>query len=238
MACATGHEVVSVQGRLTIMLGARSFDGRNRAIGLAFLISLALHAALLAVLSVLRPTHLHRANTTAAMYARLVELPSKPVPNQVFLPPAVEPKPPAIAQSARKPQPLTKPEPDVPLASQVVLKSSSTPATAQPVEAPDAGTLAQYRLSVLGAARRFKHYPDVAVQNNWQGEVEVRMVIDSSGEISGLDVRTSAGHPVLDQHALEMIERAKAIAPIPPALRGREFSVDVPVVFSLLGSGA
>jgi hypothetical protein len=42
---------------------------------------------------------------------------------------------------------------------------------------------------------------------------------------------------VLDQHALEMIERAKEMAPIPPALRGKEFTVDVPIVFSLREAG-
>jgi TonB family protein len=46
-------------------------------------------------------------------------------------------------------------------------------------------------------------------------------------------VRSSAGYPVLDQHALEMIERAKVMSPIPPALRGTEFTVEVPVIFSL-----
>lgn len=220
------------------MLDARSFDGRNHAIGLAFLISVALHAVLLAILPALRPPDRQQVNKTAPIHIRLVELPSKPVANQVLLPPAVEPKTPAIAQSIRKQQPPTTPEPDMALASRVVLKASPAPAMLEAAPAPDAGTLAQYRLLVLGAARRLKQYPSIAIQNNWQGKVEVRMAIDSGGEISGLDVRTSAGHAVLDQHALEMIQRAKALAPIPPALRGREFAVDVPVVFSLLESGA
>ena len=215
-----------------------TLEGGNRTILLAVLASLALHAALLAILPALRPTHRHQVHTTSPIHVRLFEQPSKPVADHVFLTAVAEPKPPALTQSARKPKPPTKLQPDVRLASQViVLKNSPAPATISAAQAPDAGTVAQYRLSVLGVARRFKHYPDIAVQNNWQGRVEVRMVIDSSGEISGLDVRASAGHGVLDQHALEMIERAKAIAPIPPALRGREFAVDVPVVFSLLESG-
>lgn len=100
-------------------------------------------------------------------------------------------------------------------------------------EAPDAGTLAQYRLAIISAARRYKRYPRAALDNNWQGRVEIHMVIGASGAISTLSVRTSAGHPVLDEQALEMIERAKATAQIPPALRGREFVVDIPVIFSL-----
>jgi protein TonB len=117
--------------------------------------------------------------------------------------------------------------------------STGTVATAPRVAPPasdaiDAGTLAQYRLSIISAARRFKRYPRVALDQNRQGRVEIRMVIGANGEISALRVRDSAGHEVLDQHALEMIERAKAMVQIPPALREREFTVDIPVVFSLL----
>ena len=219
-------------------LGASSFDGRNRAIGFAFLVSLALHAALLAILSALRATHHdHHVNTTAPIHVRLLELPSKPVANQVLLTTAAEPKPSVLAQPARRLLPSTKPIPDVPLASQVVLKNSPVPATIEAARAPDAGTLAQYRLSLLSAARHFKNYPDVAVENDWQGKVEIRMVIDSSGEISALAVRTSAGHSVLDRHALEIIQQAKAIAPIPLVLRGKQFVVDIPVEFLLREPG-
>src|SRR5436190_6925970 len=121
-----------------------------------------------------------------------------------------------------------------PSASIAAQAPRAAPAPAEPL---DAGTLAQYRLSLISAARRFKRYPRVALDQTWQGNVEVRMVIGPNGEISALVVRSSAGYPVLDQHALEMIERAKTMAPIPPALRGKEFTVDVPIVFSLREAG-
>jgi outer membrane biosynthesis protein TonB len=38
---------------------------------------------------------------------------------------------------------------------------------------------------------------------------------------------------VLDQQALDMIRRAKSLTPVPSALRGREVTLDVPVIFSL-----
>jgi len=98
--------------------------------------------------------------------------------------------------------------------------------------------LAQYRISLMSAARQFKRYPRAALDNNWQGRVEVRLAIAASGDIAALTVRASAGRAVLDEQALEMIERAKHVAPIPPALRGREFVVDVPVIFTLKEPGA
>ena len=85
----------------------------------------------------------------------------------------------------------------------------------------------------MSAARRFKHYPPVAIDRNWQGTAQIRVEIAANGEIAALKVRSSAGYPVLDDHALEMIERAKAIAPIPLALRGKPFFVDIPIEFLL-----
>ena len=214
-----------------------TLEGANRRILFAFLLSLALHSVLLWMFPVFRSAPYQRGNTTAPLDVRLVEPLPRPLANQVFLTAPTEPKPAAAAQSVPKRQLQTTRKPDVTLEPQVVAKSAPLAATIEPAQTLDAGTLAQYRLSVLGAARRFKSYPDVAIENSWQGKAEVRMVIDSTGEISGLEVRTSAGHAVLDQHALYIVGRAKAVAPIPPALRGRGFIVDVPVVFSL-GSGA
>ena len=228
--------VKGYEGRLITTIRALH-DDANRSIRFAFLVSLALHAALLWVLPMLRSAQYQRGSTAAPVLVRLVEPLAKPAENQVLLTPLAEPKPPAIAQFAPKRQPLARPEPVVPLAPQIVIKSLPAPLTTEPAQLPDAGTLAQYRLTILGAARRFKHYPDAAVQNNWQGKVEIRMLVGSSGEITALNLRSSAGHEVLDQHALEIVERAKSMAPIPAALRGKEFTVDVPIVFSLREAG-
>jgi len=86
---------------------------------------------------------------------------------------------------------------------------------------------------VITAARRYKRYPRIAMDNGWEGRSEVRMVIGANGMITSLTVRTGAGHEVLDKAALDMIRSAKPLIPIPSALRGREFTVDIPVVFSL-----
>jgi protein TonB len=85
----------------------------------------------------------------------------------------------------------------------------------------------------MDAARRFKRYPRIALDNNWQGRVEVRLTVAPDGALAALDVKTSAGHEVLDRQALDMIRRAKSLTPVPSALRGREVTVDVPVIFSL-----
>jgi protein TonB len=115
-----------------------------------------------------------------------------------------------------------------------VAKVEPTPAPATPsAEAFDAGSLAQYRLQIISAARKYKRYPRVAMDNNWEGDVVVRMVVGASGIIAALSVKSSSGHEVLDQQALDMFKRAKPLVQIPPALRGKEFAIELRAIYSL-----
>jgi protein TonB len=88
-------------------------------------------------------------------------------------------------------------------------------------------------LQLIGAARRYKRYPRVAMDNNWEGTAEITMMIGSNGMISSVMIKTSSGHEVLDQQALEMFKRAKPLVPIPAALRGKEFTVVLRAIYSL-----
>jgi len=241
-------------------LAAHPLERGNRAIAIAVVLSLALHAALLFVLPALREAQQRRSYTSDPILARLAPAPAAS-PTAMAAPPAFSPPStrPIAAPSAPKRPPQVRPTPEAtPVAlpnassveSETTAKDTIAPSADAPIgpfalpqvatrlpqpaaDAPDAGTLAQYRLALISAAKRFKRYPRIAVDNDWQGTVEIRIVIDASGAIATLSVRSSAGHPLLDRQALEMIERAKELALIPPALRGKEFSVDIPVVFNL-----
>ena len=136
---------------------------------------------------------------------------------------------PALAEPPRAAAPVppspsvavTKPEPPAP------------PVAAAAGEASDPLTLGQYRLAIIAAAKRYKKYPRLAIDNNWEGQAEVRMEIGADGAMGSIRIKTSSGFDSLDQQALEMIRKAKPLAPIPAALRGKGFTVDVPVLFSL-----
>ena len=99
--------------------------------------------------------------------------------------------------------------------------------------APDTGALDIYRLELMQMARKYKRYPRAAMDNNWEGRVVVRMVVGANGMISSISVATSTGHELLDKQALDMIQKAKGGVLIPPALRGREFTLEIPVIYSL-----
>ena len=111
--------------------------------------------------------------------------------------------------------------------------AAALPGAGRPGNDADTGPLAQYRLALIGAARRYKRYPAHAMDKGWQGRVEIRLVIGANGMIRSSLVKASSGYEILDNQALDMVKKAKPLAPIPAALRGREFTVDIPVIFDL-----
>ena len=145
----------------------------------------------------------------------------EPAPSVAAAPASAEPRPAAV-------EPRTIPVEQKGLA---VARPPEPPAPR--VEELDPKMVAQYRGALISAARRYKIYPRVAIDNNWEGKVQVRMVVGATGSISSLQVVASAGYEVLDAQALDMIRQAWPEAQLPANLRGREFAVDVPVIFSL-----
>ncbi len=151
-------------------------------------------------------------------------------------PRVAEPPPPAPVQQASAPPSVPAPV-NVPRAAE----AQSVPAAPAPSAAPqpdtaDRGNLDQFRMALLGAANRYKRYPAIAMEKGWAGKVEIRIIIGTNGMTQSILVKTSSGFELLDRTAIDMVTKAKPMTPIPPALRGREFTVDIPVIFSLQAS--
>ena len=213
--------------------------------------SLVLHALLLFLLPVLREAK--RQIPAAPLTARLAE-PKRPDP----VLPKVEPI--ALRPSVSRPAPVAKPLPQPVVATAVpptpvlsvepsrqapepayvapsipqapTARVEAQPAT-QAASGPDPGTIARYRLELMDLARRYKRYPRVAQDNNWEGRVELRITIGEDGALSSISVKKGAGRAVLDDEAQAMIRTAKSKATIPPALRGKAFTLEISVDFFL-----
>jgi len=168
--------------------------------------------------------------------------------------PQTLPAAPAVAPAARpalRPAPRLEPAaplaPGIPASPAASAESTSAApaptAEAEPEGGPvapsaepaaDAGSVDQYRLQLIGAAKRYKRYPRVAMDNNWEGDVVVRMVIGTDGMIASVSVKAGSGHEALDSQALEMFKRAKPLVPIPSALLGKEFILELRAIYSLM----
>jgi len=97
----------------------------------------------------------------------------------------------------------------------------------------DPGSVDQYRVALNIAARKYRDYPRQARAREWDGRTTVRVRVDDDGTVREIVIARSSGHEILDQSALDMLRKAQRDTPIPAALRGQAFSVDVTVVFEL-----
>ncbi|HSU63221.1 MAG TPA: TonB family protein [Burkholderiales bacterium] len=213
----------------------------SRAFNYALALSLLLHALLLFGLPGFRDSK-RPSIAPGLITARLV--PPQALPAAPDVAPAAPLARPAL-RPALQPQPAALLAPSIPASP--ADSAESTSAEPVPAAEPEAGTTApsaepaaeagsvdQYRLQLISAAKRYKRYPRVAVDNNWEGGVVVRMVIGADGLIASASVKTGSGHEVLDSQALEMFKRAKPLVPIPPALRGKELSLDLRAIYNLM----
>ena len=228
--------------------------GQLRLLAWAALASVALHLLLLYALPMLEQAI--RAPSAPALKARLAKPPPEPSARTEVQPvpqsapaarPAV-PRPPVAAPRAETKPLVASPaiEPVKPSAEPAPAGSSAAAPSPQPVAGsgaaqtpvpasagPDPGSVARYRLELMDAARRYKRYPRVAQDNGWEGRVELHLAFAESGALSSLAVKKSAGRAALDDAALAMLGSAQAQTPVPVALRGKAFVVEIPVDFFL-----
>jgi len=218
------------------------FDRHSRPLFAAFCISLAVH--LLVLFGAGFSRQLPATGEAAAPPLQIVVRTERPQ----AAPPAAAPpvrevrRPPArpVTPVSPHPAPSAPPVPAEPLAvappsAAAEARVSGVVAAAEPATAGggvSADGLRQYRIDLAGAARRFRVYPAVARSRGWEGVVEVMVSIVPGGEPSVRLVRSS-GHAVLDEQALLMLSRAVSQTPLPDSLRGRSFTVPLPIRFSL-----
>jgi protein TonB len=225
----------------------------NRPFHYAVAASLALHLLALFALPDLVDTARRAASIPPQLIARLMEPAPEvqkptPAPPPVVAPPerpaakkSVKPAPRQLeAPVAREvvPQPAPAPvqeaveTPPVAALESQPAAPSAPPAAPVPAQAPEALSRDQYRVQLIDEARRHKRYPPLARENNWQGDVRIGVVVAASGRAS-VTLKSSSGYQVLDRQALEMFTQAARAVPVPPPLRGKEFSLEVRAVYGL-----
>lgn len=227
----------------------------NRSFHYAVAASLALHALALFALPDLADTARRAASITPQIIARLMEpAPEVQKPIPVPPPPVAQPEKPAAKKSV-KPAPRQL---EAPVAREVVPPAAPAPAPVQeavetppvaavepqpvapsappaapaPAQASESLSRDQYRVQLIDEARRHKRYPPLARENNWQGDVRIGVAVAASGRASVM-LMSSSGYQVLDRQALEMFTQAARAVPVPPPLRGKEFSLEVRAVYGL-----
>ena len=173
--------------------------------------------------------------------ARSALLASAPLMVQLISPPRPEAKPPA---EPPKPRPLAKPRPPEPLP--IVTAPVETPAPSPilapppppppPEPAPVVVAPPVIVTAPIFAADYLDNpsptYPSLSRRNGEQGRVVLRVLVNPGGRADDVQVRTSSGHPRLDEAARDTVRGWRFV----PARRGDEpvaAWVLIPISFGL-----
>jgi len=97
----------------------------------------------------------------------------------------------------------------------------------------DGDAMRGYRMALSRSALQHMRYPTLAQQQGWTGRTEVRIAVRGDGAHSDIALLLSSGYEALDREALETLRRAATSTPLPAQLQGREFTLDLPVIFEL-----
>jgi protein TonB len=225
---------------------------QNRAFGYAIGASLALHTFLLLNLPAFREAV--APPPEPPLVAHLVEPPAPPAPAAPEVrkpePPKPEPPKPAPPRHAAKPKPRTLPRPTAipepapppPVAQAPPAALAAPPAAGAPAPAPavavapparpdPAAERDRFRQRLIQRAEQLKRYPKRAVDEGWTGRVTVRVEMADDGSLASVRVESSSGNSLLDAVAVQTFATAAAEVAVPPALRGKAFAVEVPMLY-------
>ena len=79
-------------------------------------------------------------------------------------------------------------------------------------------------------------YPRLAQRNGWQGMVKLGLRIESNGQLSHIRLLSTSGFPVLDQAALNTLNRISTLHDVDVWLSGLHFDTVLPVYYKLTDS--
>lgn len=128
---------------------------------------------------------------------------------------------------APKPEATPSPMPPAPVVA------ATPPPPTGPSQADIDDAKGRYGNTLWGAIGKQKQYPKVALLRGWQGEVVVELQLDGSGKLKSKKIIQSSGHNVLDEKALDMVDKAAPFPAPPDTLRGSSFSIKVPIPFKI-----
>ena len=120
-----------------------------------------------------------------------------------------------------------------PAAAPVAAGRGEAPEARAAAAPPDADGIRAYRIGLAREARANKRYPPLARERGWAGVSEVQVEVSREGLPRQTLLARSSGHDLLDREALDLMARAAAATAPPESLRGRAFTVRLPVVFEL-----
>jgi len=149
-----------------------------------------------------------------------------PVPRDaVTLPPAPPPQP--VRQAASAP-----PQPAAPAAvNPPAVAGAGTGAAPGDPRAKRAEL--DYFSLISAHLNRRKTYPTEAKKARQEGIVTVRFTVDRSGNVSGVAIKRSSGHELLDLATMQLLQRVAPLPRMPASMPRDSLTLSLPIEYSL-----
>jgi protein TonB len=159
--------------------------------------------------------------------------------------PEVKPAPnPEVAVDEQKKEEIkkeTKKAPEAPpapvtSAPQAIATQTAAVAAAPRQGAPVSSTstsVPKWMSKISALLERNKRYPQTARLQRAQGVVVLAFSIDREGHVLASAVKSGSGYPVLDEEALQLLQRAQPFPPVPADVPGAKVSLSVPIRFDV-----
>lgn len=80
--------------------------------------------------------------------------------------------------------------------------------------------------------KQYFSYPKIAIQRNWQGKVLLSLRVSSAGKIKDIQIKNSSGYAMLDQAAVESMNKVKMLPKISSWLEN-DIELKLPVIYKL-----
>lgn len=158
-----------------------------------------------------------------------IEIPpvSAPLPSKAVTLPPPPPTPPVRAAASA---PAAAPANPVAIAP----AGTGTGASTAPGNDPRAKRQeADYFTLVSAHLNRRKVYPAAGRQARQQGVVTVRFTVDRNGNVSGVSIKRSSGHELLDTATLELLQRVAPLPRMPTSMQRDSVTLSLPIDYSL-----
>ncbi len=108
----------------------------------------------------------------------------------------------------------------------------------RPGDEPESGTETGIRNHLLGQLQtrlsRYLVYPPLARSRGWEGTVLLGLRVESNGHLERIRIEHSSGYAVLDNSALNSLNRLGQLAEASTWLNGRGRDMQLPVIYRLI----
>lgn len=239
-AMPTAQKMQSLFQSLTGQEKPRSMGG--------LLLTLVLLLHLWAAIRMLQPAEPVTKTQPMTMEVSLVSAPSRQAAAAPIAPPKpVEPKKQPVKKPVKKKQPVIRKQMELPKPLTMADEMLSAPSTAESAPASvatsaaanvsskttaDTAPFTEANFNANYGSNSKPKYPGIATSRGWEGTVRLLVKVSVEGDSEEVTVQRSSGYDVLDEAAIEAVEKWKFI----PAKRGDtpvSSSVVVPINFVL-----